>query len=82
MPCFYFHLTSKENNIRDERGKKLDTLSDAYEHARALIKKIVLHVGHDDADVWNVVISNDEDRAQMIVPFALSHITRGQRRGI
>jgi hypothetical protein len=81
MPRFYFHLTSKENNIRDDSGKKLDTLTDAYEHARALIDKIVSHVGHDDADVWKVVISNDEDSAQMIVPFAVSHIVRGQRRG-
>jgi hypothetical protein len=82
MPCFYFHLTSKENKILDDRGKKLDTLTDAYAHARALIDKIVFHVGHDDADVWKVVISNDEDDTQMIVPFAVSHIVREQRRGI
>jgi hypothetical protein len=81
MPCFYFHLTSKENNIPDDRGKELDTLTDAYEHARALIDKIVSHVGHDDTDVWKVVISNNEDDVQMIVPFAVSRIVRGQRRG-
>ena len=27
MPCFYFHLTSKENNTLDDNGKELDTLS-------------------------------------------------------
>jgi hypothetical protein len=81
MPCFYFHLTSKENKIPDDSGKELDTLTDAYEHARSLIDKIVSCVGHDDADIWKVVISNDENDAQMIVPFALSHIVRGQRRG-
>ena len=81
MPCFYFHLTSKENNIPDDSGKELDTLTDAYEHARGLIDKIVSCVGHDDADIWKVVISNDENDAQMIVPFALSPIVRGYRRG-
>lgn len=81
MPCFYFHLTSKENNIPDDSGKELDTLTDAYEHARALIDKIVSCVGRDDADVWKVVIANNENDAQMIVPFALANIVRGHRRG-
>jgi hypothetical protein len=81
MPRFYFHLRSKENNVPDDSGKELDTLTDAYEHTRALIDKILFHVGHDDAEVWKVVISNDQDDAKMIVPFAVSHAARGQRRG-
>lgn len=81
MPCFYFHLTSKENNIPDDSGKELATLTDAYQHARVLIDKIVSCVGHDGTDVWKVVISNDGSDAQMILPFALSQIARGQRRG-
>jgi hypothetical protein len=81
MPRFYFHLRSKENNVPDDSGKELDTLTDACEHARALIDKILFHVGHDDAEVWKVVISNDQDDAKMIVPFAVSHAARGQRRG-
>ena len=80
MPRFYFHLRSKENNIPDDSGKELDTLIDAYEHARILIDKILFHVGYDDADLWKVVISNDEHDAQMIVPFAVSHAIRRQRR--
>jgi len=64
MPRFYSHLTSKESNIPDDSGKELDTLTDAYEHARALIDKILFHVGHDNAAVWKVVISNDQDDAQ------------------
>jgi hypothetical protein len=81
MPRFYFHLRSKENHIPDDSGKELDNLNDAYAHARQLIDKILFHVGHDDADLWKVVISNDEHDAQMIVPFAVSHAIRGQRRG-
>jgi hypothetical protein len=81
MTRFYFHLTSKQDNIPDDSGKELDTLIDAYQHARVLIDKILFHVGYNDADVWKVVISNDQDDAQMIVPFAVSHAVRSQRRG-
>ena len=80
MPRFYFHLTSKEDKIRDDSGKELDTLTDAHKHARALIDKILFHVGCDNADLWKVVIiSTDQDEAQLIVPFAVSHAVRGQR---
>ena len=81
MTRFYFHLTSKQYNMPDDTGKQLDTLIDAYEHARVLIDKILFHVGYDDADLWKVVISNDEDDAQMIVPFPVSAMFRSQRRG-
>jgi hypothetical protein len=81
MTRFYFHLTSKQDNIPDDSGKELDTLIAAYDHARVLIDKILFHVGYDDADLWKVVISNDDDDAQMIVPFAVSHAVRSQRRG-
>jgi hypothetical protein len=57
MPRFYFHLRSRENRIPDDSGKELDNLNDAYAHARQLIDKILFHVGHDDADLWKVVIS-------------------------
>ena len=82
MPRFYFHLRSKENHIPDDSGKELKNLNDAHEHARKLIDKILFHVGPDNADLWKVVISNDEHDAQMIVPFAVSHAIRGQRRRI
>ena len=81
MPRFYFHLTSKDSRIPDESGKELNTLNDAHVYARNLIDKILFHVGYDDADLWKVVIYNDDDDAQMIVPFAVSHAVRSQRRG-
>jgi hypothetical protein len=60
-----FHLVSREKHIPDNAGKELASLNDAYAHARVLIDKILLHVGHD-------VISNDEHDAQMVVPFPVS----------
>jgi hypothetical protein len=61
-------------------GKELTTLHDAYMHARKLIDKILLRVGHDDAEAWKVVILNDVHDAQMIVPFSVSPALSAQRR--
>ena len=95
MSRFYFNLTSKSATIPDAAERNgnfqgvvapgklidpLDTLHDAYEHARKLIHKILFHVGYDDAEAWTVVILNDEHDAQMIVPFSVSHVFRDKRR--
>jgi hypothetical protein len=80
MPRFYFHLASTANHIPDDSGKELDTLNDAHKHALKLIHKILLHVGHDDAEAWKVVILNNEHDAQMIIPFSVSHAFRARRR--
>jgi hypothetical protein len=60
MPRFYFNLSSKDTNIPDDSGKDLDTLNDAYEHARKLIHKILFYVDHEDAEEWKVIILNNE----------------------
>ncbi len=80
MPRFYFNLVSKDAHIPDDSGKELDTLNDAYLHARKLIDKILFRAGHDDAEAWKVVILNDERDAQMIIPFSVSHAFRAQGR--
>jgi len=72
MPRFYFHLMSKESRIPDDKGKNFDSLNDAHEHGRKLIDKILFHVGQDDALERKVIVSNDEDDAQLIIPFAVS----------
>ena len=80
MPRFYFNLASKDAAIPDDSGKELATLNDAYDHARKLIQKILLHVGDDDAEAWKVIVLNDAHNAQMIVPFAVSNAFSAQRR--
>jgi len=70
MPRFYFNLASKDAHIPDDSGKELATLNDAYEHARKLIQKILLYVGHEDAEAWKVIVLNDDYDAQMIIPFS------------
>jgi hypothetical protein len=81
MPRFYFNLVSSDKHIPDNAGKEFATLNDAHAHARTLIDKILFHVGHDDVAAWKIVISNDEHDAQMIVPFPVSVVFQGQRRG-
>ena len=73
MPRFYFHLKSKQTRIPDDKGKNLDTLSEAYEHGRKLVNKILQHVGYDDANEWKVIVSNDEDDDQLVIPFSVSY---------
>jgi hypothetical protein len=80
MPRFYFNLASKDAHIPDDSGKELATLSDAYEHARKLIQKILFHVAHEDAEAWKIIVLNDDHDAQMIIPFSVSHTLSAQRR--
>ena len=80
MPRFYFNLASKNAHIPDDSGKELDTLNDAYEHARKLIHKIQFHVGHENAEPWKVIVSNDDHDTQMIIPFSVANAFKVQRR--
>jgi hypothetical protein len=41
-------------------------LDGAYEHGRKLIDNILQHVGHDDANGWKVIVSNNERDVQLI----------------
>jgi hypothetical protein len=72
MPRFYFDLSSNDVSINDDRGKDFESLNGAYDYAQKLIGKILFHVGEDDADTWKIVISNDEDNTQMIIPLGVS----------
>jgi len=80
MPQFYFHLISSETRIADDVGKNFNNLNDAHEHGRKLIDKILLHVGYDDADEWKVIVSNDDDDTQLIIPFTVSYLLSATRK--
>jgi hypothetical protein len=45
-----------------------------------LIDKILLHVGYDGAEEWKVIVSNDEDNAQLIIPFTVSYLLSSTRK--
>jgi hypothetical protein len=80
MARFYFHLISNETRITDDVGKEFGALNDAHEHGRKLIEKILLHVGYDGADEWKVIVSNDEDNAQLVIPFTVSYLLSSTRK--
>jgi hypothetical protein len=80
MPRFYFHLKSKDSDIPDDSGKELSSLNDAYDHARKLIEKIWLYTGHEDSEEWNVIISNDEFNASLVVPISFSYLFSERRK--
>lgn len=64
-----------ESRIPDESGKHFDSLDRAYEHGRKLIDNILRHVGNDDANDWKLIVSNNEDDVQLIIPFAISYFS-------
>jgi hypothetical protein len=80
MPRFYFHLKSRDSDIPDDSGKELRSLNDAYDHARKLIEKIWLYIGHDDSEEWNVIICNDEFNASLIVPISFCYLFSERRK--
>jgi hypothetical protein len=80
MPRFYFHLKSKEARIPDDSGKDFDTLNDAYKHGLKLIDKILLHVGYDDAYEWKVIVLNDQDDVESVIPFTASYQSSSTRK--
>jgi hypothetical protein len=73
MTRFHFHLESKQTRIADDKGKEFATLNEACEHGRKLVDKILQHIRYDDAREWKVVVSNNEDDAQLVIPFSVSY---------
>jgi hypothetical protein len=57
-----------------------DTLNDAYKHGLKLIDKILLHVGYDDANEWKVIVLNDQDDAELVIPFTASYQSSSTRK--
>jgi hypothetical protein len=80
MPRFYFHLTSKDSRISDDRGKELSSLPDAHGYAQKLVEKIWLYTSHEDTEEWNVTVSNDDFDALLIVPIPFSYLFSERRK--
>lgn len=68
MSYFFFHLASKENNIRDTNGREFSDLAIAHRHAMLLIHKMVLL---DDVDWqgWSINVTDENDRSVLSVLF-------------
>jgi hypothetical protein len=47
---------------------------------RHVSPKILLHVGYDDANEWKVIVLNDQDDVELVIPFTASYQYSSTRR--
>jgi hypothetical protein len=40
----------------------------------------VLHVGYDDANEWKVIVLNDRDDVELVIPFTASYQSSSTRK--
>jgi hypothetical protein len=79
MNRFFFHLTSKDNNIVDAKGYELNDLAAAHRHAMLLIHKIVLSNDMDWRG-WSINVSDASNRSVLSVLFPrLSYFQWGNK---
>jgi Domain of unknown function (DUF6894) len=79
MARYFFHLRSGTCRVRDEEGKEFPDLAGAYNHARHIAQKIIMHVGFDDERDWRVIVSAyTRTEAELIVlfPNPLEHVAK------
>jgi hypothetical protein len=69
MPRYFFHMASDGRRLNDERGRTLDSLSDAHAHAVGLIYKICSHLGAEDNKGWRINIAEADGRVRLAVLF-------------
>jgi hypothetical protein len=82
MNRFFFHFSSKDDIVRDSRGREFNDLSAAHRHAMLLIHKMILL---DDMDWrgWSVKITDADDRSMLSVLFPqASYFQSGRKSGL
>ena len=74
---FFFHLSSRDDKILDNRGRELSDLAAAHRHAMLLIHKMVLL---DDVDWrgWSISVSDETNRSILIVLFPQTSCLQSQ----
>jgi hypothetical protein len=40
----------------------------------------LLHVGYDDANEWKVIVLNDQDDVELVIPFTASYQSSSTRK--
>src|SRR5215510_4561250 len=68
MSLFFFHLVSKDEFIRDDKGKQFGDIFEAYCFASSLVHKALLYdVG--DWRGWSIKITEPDGRSRLTVLF-------------
>ena len=72
MNRFFFHLSSKDNTIRDEKGLDFNDLAAAHHHAMMMIYKMI---SIDDIDWrgWSIKVTDASQRSLLSVLFPQSY---------
>lgn len=68
MNRFFFHLSSKDNNIFDTNGREFSDLATAHRHAIMLINKMV-NLGDVDWQGWSINVTDETHRSVLSVLF-------------
>jgi len=83
MQHFFFHLSSKDTTIHDDKGRELNDLAAAHWHATMMIHKL-LTLDDTDWRGWSIKVSDVTQRSVLSVLFPQNYCRRfasSPRRG-
>jgi hypothetical protein len=74
MQRYFFHMASKNQVVKDEIGREMDSLSAAHVHAVDLARKATKYLMPEDTKGWTLQVANSTGRVQLIVPIPVQLI--------
>jgi len=74
MQRYFFHMASKNQIVKDEIGREMDSLSAAHVHAVDLARKATKYLMPEDTKGWTLQVANSTGRVQLIVPIPVQLI--------
>ena len=69
MPRYFFHMTSRETQLVDSRGREMASLAAAHECAVGLIYKTMHYLPAEGSKGWMVEVANTEGHVDLVVLF-------------
>lgn len=86
MPRFYFHISSKDEDVPDHDGMELKNLAQAHDHAMTVIRDTLPFVVDQLDRGWLLDVADANGRVVLTVPYRTSASTRskpsGEGRGV
>jgi Domain of unknown function (DUF6894) len=77
---YFFHMASKAQQLLDDKGREIDSLSAAHEYAISLIYKAGACLVPEDLDGWRINVTNIAGRVELVVLFPRNYISHNWRR--
>jgi hypothetical protein len=76
MPKFFFHVSTKETQLTDERGRNLPCLEAAHEHAYLQVRRLIARLPADETVGWRVSVMDEHGDVPLVVLFPSGHYSR------